>query len=260
MEIHRLISPYNHYDGRNGFQIDFIVIHYVGALGGAEENARYYASADVGASAHYFVGFQGEIWQSVEDKDAAWSVGGGLQGSQGHAYYGIANNYNTINIELCVRKKSTATMNATDKDWYFEDATITSAMALTQMLMKKYSISQEHVIRHYDVVGKICPNPYVYNNTSHTWQKFLDGIAGSGGGSDTPKKVLYRVQTGAFRYQKNADQMIKELKAQGFDAFSSVQDGVYRVQSGAFSKKENAVSQMEALKKAGFESFLLTSS
>ncbi len=259
MEIHKLISPYNHYNGRNGFSIDFIVIHYVGALGGAEENARYYASQDVGASAHYFVGFSGEIWQSVEDQDAAWSVGGGLQGTQGHAYYGIANNYNTLNIELCVRKKNTATMNATDHDWYFENATVSSAIALTRTLMDRYSISQDHVIRHYDVVGKICPNPYVYNDTSHTWQEFLDGIA-SPVKPGTAESVLYRIQTGAFRYKTNAQQLISDLKSHGFDSFLSFDDGIYRVQSGAFSKKENALSQMEALKKAGFDSFLLTSS
>lgn len=255
MEIHKLISPYNHYNGRNGFSIDFIVIHYVGALGGAEENARYYASQDVGASAHYFVGFSGEIWQSVEDRNAAWSVGGGLQGTQGHAYYGIANNYNTLNIEMCVRKKNTATMNATDHDWYFEAATVSSAISLTRMLMERYGISQDHVIRHYDVVGKICPNPYVYNDTSHTWQEFLDGIAPA---VKSEAEILYRVQTGAFRYKKNAEQMRAELKAHGFDSILSSQDGIYRVQSGAFSKKENALLQMERLKKAGFDSFLLT--
>lgn len=26
---------------------------------------------------------------------------------------------------------------------------------------------------HYDVTGKICPNPYVYNHTAHTWDQFL---------------------------------------------------------------------------------------
>ena len=36
----------------------------------------------------------------------------------------------------------------------------------------EYNISFDHVIRHYDVTGKICPNPYVKNNklkTSWTW-------------------------------------------------------------------------------------------
>jgi len=28
------------------------------------------------------------------------------------------------------------------------------------------------VIPHYDVTGKICLNPYVYNHTQHTWDSF----------------------------------------------------------------------------------------
>ena len=52
-------------------------------------------------------------------------------------------------------------MGATDKDWYFEDATVEAAAELTRYLMNKYGVPASHVIRHYDVTGKICPNPYV---------------------------------------------------------------------------------------------------
>ena len=41
--------------------------------------------------------------------------------------------------------------------------------------MDEYGISIDHVIRHFDVTGKICPNPYVKNNklrTSWTWDEF----------------------------------------------------------------------------------------
>jgi N-acetyl-anhydromuramyl-L-alanine amidase AmpD len=47
----------------------------VGALGGAKENCDYYAGGDRKALAHYFVGFDGSIWQSVEDKDIAFHCG-----------------------------------------------------------------------------------------------------------------------------------------------------------------------------------------
>ena len=60
-------------------------------------------------------------------------------------------------------------MGATDKDWYFEDATVEAAAELTRYLMNKYGVPVSHVIRHYDVTGKICPNPYVYNTSAHTW-------------------------------------------------------------------------------------------
>jgi N-acetyl-anhydromuramyl-L-alanine amidase AmpD len=59
-KINRLISGYNHNQGSIS-RIKYIVIHYVGALGGAKENCQYYAGGNRNASAHYFVGFDGEI-------------------------------------------------------------------------------------------------------------------------------------------------------------------------------------------------------
>lgn len=51
------------------------MIHYVGTLGGAEANCKYYASQYIWARAHYYVGFDGEVWQSVEIKDIVWHCG-----------------------------------------------------------------------------------------------------------------------------------------------------------------------------------------
>lgn len=74
-KIEKLLTPYNFTNKDNAGRIKYIVIHYVGALGGAEANCKYYASKYLGASAHYFVGFNGEVWQSVEDEDIAWHCG-----------------------------------------------------------------------------------------------------------------------------------------------------------------------------------------
>lgn len=60
-KINRMISKYNFTPG-NLSRIKYIVIHYVGALGGAKENCVYYGGGDRGSSAHYFVGFSG-VWK-----------------------------------------------------------------------------------------------------------------------------------------------------------------------------------------------------
>ena len=151
MQIHKLLTPYN-YNSGDISRIKYIIIHYVGATGGAEANCRYYASGRIGASAHYFVGFEGEIWQSVEDKNIAWHCGAK---SYKHPE---CRNTNSIGIELCVRNKGSQA--DTSRDWYFEDATVEAAIALTKELMAKYGVTADHVIRHYDVTGKICPNPF----------------------------------------------------------------------------------------------------
>ena len=169
MKINKFLTPYNLNRLGDANRIKYIVIHYVGATGGAEANCRYYASKYIGASAHYYVGFSGEIWQSVEDGDIAWHCGAK---SYRHPE---CRNSNSIGMELCVRNKGSQA--ADSRDWYFENATVQAAIELTRELMKKYGIPADRVIRHYDVTGKICPNPYVYNHTAHTWEAFKAAIA-----------------------------------------------------------------------------------
>ena len=163
---------------RNKSDIKYIVIHYVGALGDAKANAEYYGSTYVGASADFFVGHSGDIWQANDYYNYySWHCGGGLQGTGGHKFFGICTNQNSIGIELCVRKRSTKTMNATDRDWYFEDATVASAALLVRQLMQELDVDIHHVIRHYDVNGKICPNPFVMDESK--WGAFKKLIVGT---------------------------------------------------------------------------------
>lgn len=172
MNINReYITKINFTDKNDTSKNKYIVIHYFGGLSTAKNLASYWAGTYAGASAHYAVGHEGEIFQIVEDDDIAWHCGAS---SYKHAE---CRNTNSIGIEMAVRKKNTATMLATDKDWYFEEATINAAVELTRLLMQKYGIAADHVIRHYDVTGKICPNPYVYECTENTWEEFKRRIA-----------------------------------------------------------------------------------
>lgn len=186
MEVHKLLTPYNYSNGQTD-RIKYIVIHYVGALGGAEANCKYYASKYIGASAHYYVGFSGEVWQSVEDQNIAWHCGA-------KAYvHPECRNANSLGIELCVRNNGS--MLDSSRDWYFEDATVKSAIELTKELMVKYNVPADHVIRHHDVTGKICPNPYVWNHTKHTWDTFKAALMAT-----QEKKSGWKEEDGGWRY------------------------------------------------------------
>ncbi len=199
MKINKLLTPYNLNRLGDTSRIKYIVIHYVGATGGAEANCRYYASKYIGASAHYYVGFNGEIWQSVENGDIAWHCGAK---SYKHAE---CRNSNSIGIELCVRNKGSQA--ADSRDWYFEDATVQAAIELTKELMEKYGVPADHVIRHYDVTGKICPNPYVYNHTAHTWDAFKAAL---GAGEEKEENVweYQTIGTGSGKVQVTATSLI----------------------------------------------------
>ena len=163
---------------RSKADIKYIVVHYVGALGDAKANTDYYRSTSVGASADFWIGHSGDVWQGNDYYNFySWHCGGGRQSAGGGKYYGICKNSNSVGIEMCVKKKSTCTMNATDRDWYFTDQTIASAAQLVAELMRELDIDIDHVIRHYDVNGKICPNPFVYDNGSVTWAGFKKMVA-----------------------------------------------------------------------------------
>lgn len=133
--------------------IKYIVIHYVGAVSTAKNNATYFYSTYRGASAHYFVD-DSSIWQAVADKNAAWQCGGGSQGSGGKTFMGLCKNSNSIGIELCCKKNKNGKLYITDK-------TVERAAQLVQYLQDKYNIPDSRVIRHYDVTGKNCPAPFV---------------------------------------------------------------------------------------------------
>jgi len=54
--------------------------------------------------------------------------------------------------------------------------TVKRAAELTRQLMAKYGIDSSHVLRHYDVTGKKCPEPFVRNPGE--WVKFRQMIVG----------------------------------------------------------------------------------
>ena len=164
LPIQQRLTPYN-YTAMTSRDIKYIVVHYVGAISTAKNNADYYANNKLQASAHYFVD-EKSIWQSVKDKDRAWHCGGGLQGSSGHKFHGICTNSNSIGIEMCVKKTSSG-------EWYFEPDTVKNTIDLVKHLMDKHNIPIENVIRHYDVTGKNCPAPYVNEDN---WQKFKNEL------------------------------------------------------------------------------------
>ena len=164
VEIQKKLTPYNFTLMSNKKNL-YIVIHYVGAVSTAKNNADYYARTKLQASAHYFVD-ETSIWQSVEDSNRAWHCGGGLQGKNGHTLHGICTNSNSIGIEMCCKKDKNG-------NWYFEANTVKNTIDLVKVLMKKHNIPIDRVIRHYDVTGKNCPAPYVDETQ---WNNFKNKI------------------------------------------------------------------------------------
>lgn len=84
-------------------------------------------------SSQYIVGLNGEILRCVPENEVAYCS------NQANTY--------SISIECC----------HPDASGKFTDATTSSAAELCAYLLKKYGLSVDDLIRHYDVTGKQCP-------------------------------------------------------------------------------------------------------
>lgn len=149
--------------------IKYIVVHYTGNDGDtAEQNAKYFQNNIVSASAHYFID-DDSVTQSVPDNYVAWSVGGSKYAdcnrTGGGTYYGKCANSNSISVELCDTQK--------DGVSNFSEKTTNNAVELIKLLMTKFSVDIDHVIRHFDVTGKTCPKPFIDNST---WNDFKNRL------------------------------------------------------------------------------------
>ncbi len=151
--------PKNYRKGRKQ-AVTYLVIHYVGATGDARNNAKYYSTtANIGASAHWFVGHgpRAEVWASVAETDTAWHCGASRY------VHPECRNDNAIGVELCCHKDAAG-------GWYFDPETVDAAVALCREIIARYGIARSHVLRHYDVTGKICPAPFV--GDANAWEDF----------------------------------------------------------------------------------------
>ncbi len=157
MEIKQMLAHQSNYKKCRKQDIQFIVVHYTANNGDkAEGNGNYFVQANRNASAHYFVD-ENTIVQSVKDTDTAWHCG-----AKSYKHPKCRND-NSIGVEMCSEKDDKG-------QYYINEQTQNTAIKLIKVLMAKYSVPIENVIRHYDVTGKICPEPFVRNQVQ--WLDF----------------------------------------------------------------------------------------
>lgn len=173
---------------RNKSDIKYIVVHYLGVVG---ENFELW---DGGYGATYTIAWNGDVYWTADYTAVTWQCGGGRQGSGGGSVFGSCTNYNSASIECCV-KRTDGQYEGDDNDdnWYFTKETQESLVWAVSKMMDELNIPIENVVRHYDVTGKICPNPYVRNNGKNgnwTWNEFKQKLADyrNGGGKDYLEK------------------------------------------------------------------------
>lgn len=153
----------SNYGGKRTAKIEWIVMHYTANDGDSDEsNGRYFQRPlNPVASAHYFVD-DDSITRSVPDDFVAYHCGA-------YQYkHPSCRNANSIGIEMCDAKRDGKVM-ATEK-------TIQNAAELVYQLCKQYGIPYDHIIRHYDVTGKLCPAYWVKGDGLAKFRKQVEEV------------------------------------------------------------------------------------
>ena len=133
-------------------EVNNIFVHYTANPGtSAAQNRSYFEQLkdnhERSASAHFIIGYNGEILQCVPLDEVA--------------YCSNQRNHDTLSIECC----------HPDDSGRFTQATYDALVRLVRWLREYYGLEAGQIIRHYDVTGKECPRYYVQH--PEAWAQFL---------------------------------------------------------------------------------------
>ena len=159
-----------------------VIVHFVGYPGQAADRVRAYFESlktqdaadkvpDRSASAHYVVGFRGEIIQCIPEGEVAYHCGG-IYTPWAREYFGdycknpSSPNRCTLGIEMCHK-------DASGKP---SIVTLSAARELIRDIFRRHKITAPRtaLFRHYDITGKDCPRWFVSH--PEAWQDFIDSI------------------------------------------------------------------------------------
>lgn len=144
-----------------------LYVHYTANPGtSARQNRDYFEGlAQTGlasASAHFVIGYEGEIVQCIPLNEMAYAV--------------IGENDHSISIECCYL----------DQDGKFTDATYQSLLKLLGWLMEEYNLDVSDVKRHYDAGGKLCPLYYAEHEDA--WEQLKQDLSDYISGEKSKKR------------------------------------------------------------------------
>lgn len=238
-------SPRNH-------KIDTVTIHCVVGQCSVETLGNIFAPTSRQASCNYGIGADGRIGMYCEEKDRSWCSSN------------AANDNRAITIEVASDTKHPYAVNAKAYaaliDLLVDICKRNGIPRLVWSTRKADRVNHKNgcnMTVHRDYANKSCPGEYLYSRHAQIASEVNKRL----GSTDTrpqPEKVLYRVQTGAFRNKAGAEALLQQVKAKGFDTYMVKVNGLYKVQVGAFAQKSNAIAMAAKLKAAGFSTYVVS--
>lgn len=145
MNIRQYPAHSSNYTARNGRKINLLVVHHMAGRLTADQCGSIFAKSGRGGSAHYGIGYNGEINQYVKDKDIAWHAGN------------WAVNERSIGIEC--------SNSSTGGNWPVSDVTINSLVELLAMKAREYGLGRlvvgQNLGYHSLYSQTYCPGEYM---------------------------------------------------------------------------------------------------
>ena len=136
-------------------RIDNIFVHYTANQGtSAAQNRSYFEQQkdmhERSVSAHFIIGYEGEIIQCIPLDEIAYAV--------------KTRNEDSISIECCYLAA----------DGSFTQETYDSLISLLTWLAEAYDLEADDILRHYDCGGKKCP--LYYTEHPDEWEKLKEDV------------------------------------------------------------------------------------
>lgn len=221
-------------------KIKKIAIHHTAGVLSVETIGNIFSGGSRSASSNYGIGSDGSVGMYVEEKDRSWCTSSGWVDNQ------------AITIEC--------SNSSTGGDWPVSDLVLNKLVLLCVDICKRNGLTEVSftgdqngtLVMHKWFAATACPGPYLSGKFAWIASEINKRLKGE------DKKVLYRVQVGAYAIKGNADKTASELKAAGFNTYMVKVDGLYKVQTGAFAVKANADSLASQLRQLGFSTYITT--
>ena len=136
-------------------EVNNIFVHYTANPGtSAAQNRSYFEQLkdnhERSASAHFIIGYNGEIIQCVPLDEIAYAV--------------QTRNEDSISIECCYKADN----------GQFTQETYDSLIKLLKWLIDAYDLQPDDILRHYDCGGKKCP--IYYTEHEDAWERLKEDV------------------------------------------------------------------------------------
>lgn len=136
-------------------KVKSVFVHYTANPGtSAAQNRSYFANLaetkERSASAHFIIGYEGELIQCIPLEEQAYAV--------------ATRNEDSVSIECCYL----------EEDGKFTQETYDTLVHTLAWLTQEYHLSGDDILRHYDCGGKLCPLYYVEHEDA--WEKLLADV------------------------------------------------------------------------------------